>query len=134
VRAALPERSTTTLGVSSMPGRKDSRRKTGRVLSREERTAERAEETALEALVFGVPAVAASSDRDAIGHRESSAARARADARPGKRPRAVAAWEDEDDADVEVSLAGTNRLRKLREDEDDDIVDGEEYQKRLRSR
>jgi U3 small nucleolar RNA-associated protein 18 len=41
---------------------------------------------------------------------------------------------DEDDTKVAVSLAGSTRLRKLRHDEDDDVVDGVEYQKRLQTR
>ncbi|TVY23260.1 putative U3 small nucleolar RNA-associated protein [Lachnellula hyalina] len=42
------------------------------------------------------------------------------------------AWEDSDDERLAVSLAGNSRLRKLRVNEDEDIVSGREYTKRLR--
>lgn len=42
------------------------------------------------------------------------------------------AWEDSDDDRLVVSLAGTNRLRKLRMTEADDLVTGSEYSRRLR--
>lgn len=42
------------------------------------------------------------------------------------------AWEDSDDERVTVSLANTNRLRKLRYREGEDVVSGKEYIKRLR--
>lgn len=42
------------------------------------------------------------------------------------------AWEDSDDDRLAVSLAGNPRLRKLRVNEDEDIVSGREYTKRLR--
>jgi U3 small nucleolar RNA-associated protein 18 len=43
-----------------------------------------------------------------------------------------AAWEDSDDDRLAISLAGNTRLRKLRVNEDEDIVSGREYTKRLR--
>ncbi|KLJ09776.1 hypothetical protein EMPG_14809 [Blastomyces silverae] len=43
-----------------------------------------------------------------------------------------AAWEDSDDERITVSLAGNNRLRKLRLTEEDDVVTGSEYMRRLR--
>ncbi|PGH00815.1 U3 small nucleolar RNA-associated protein 18 [Blastomyces parvus] len=43
-----------------------------------------------------------------------------------------AAWEDSDDERITVSLAGNNRLRKLRLTEEDDVVTGSEYTRRLR--
>ncbi|KAL2389601.1 hypothetical protein RJ035_002078 [Blastomyces gilchristii] len=43
-----------------------------------------------------------------------------------------AAWEDSDDERITVSLAGNNRLRKLRLTEEDDVVTGSEYIRRLR--
>ncbi|KAK2740239.1 hypothetical protein FQN55_008965 [Onygenales sp. PD_40] len=43
-----------------------------------------------------------------------------------------AAWEDSDDDRINVSLAGNNRLRKLRVTEEDDLVSGTEYIRRLR--
>ncbi|KAG8421148.1 U3 snoRNP protein [Metarhizium acridum] len=46
----------------------------------------------------------------------------------GDRP----AWEDSDDDRLVISLAGTNRLRKLRMTEADDLVSGLEYSRRLR--
>ncbi|TVY41873.1 putative U3 small nucleolar RNA-associated protein [Lachnellula subtilissima] len=42
------------------------------------------------------------------------------------------AWEDSDDERLAVSLAGNSRLRKLRVNEDEDVVSGREYTKRLR--
>ncbi|KAF2800606.1 WD40 repeat-like protein [Melanomma pulvis-pyrius CBS 109.77] len=42
------------------------------------------------------------------------------------------AWEDSDDDKLVVSLASVPQLRKLREDEEDDMVNGEEYVRRLR--
>jgi U3 small nucleolar RNA-associated protein 18 len=42
------------------------------------------------------------------------------------------AWEDSDDDRLAISLAGNPRLRKLRVNEDEDIVSGREYTKRLR--
>ncbi|OAA48644.1 WD domain, G-beta repeat containing protein [Metarhizium rileyi] len=42
------------------------------------------------------------------------------------------AWEDSDDDRLMVSLAGANRLRKLRMTEADDLVSGSEYSRRLR--
>ncbi|TVY87998.1 putative U3 small nucleolar RNA-associated protein [Lachnellula willkommii] len=44
----------------------------------------------------------------------------------------AAAWEDSDDERLAVSLAGNSRLRKLRVNEEEDIVSGREYTKRLR--
>ncbi|CAO3607933.1 unnamed protein product [Cunninghamella blakesleeana] len=43
-----------------------------------------------------------------------------------------AAWKDDDDALLQVSLANVNRLRKLRKHEDEDIISGAEYERRLR--
>ncbi|KAF2735381.1 WD40 repeat-like protein [Polyplosphaeria fusca] len=42
------------------------------------------------------------------------------------------AWEDSDDERLVVSLASVPQLRKLRETEQDDMVDGREYVRRLR--
>lgn len=42
------------------------------------------------------------------------------------------AWEDSDDDRLVISLASVPRLRKLRETEQDDVVGGEEYIRRLR--
>jgi U3 small nucleolar RNA-associated protein 18 len=42
------------------------------------------------------------------------------------------AWEDSDDERLAVSLASVPQLRKLRETADDDMVDGNEYMRRLR--
>ncbi|KAF2201309.1 WD40 repeat-like protein [Delitschia confertaspora ATCC 74209] len=42
------------------------------------------------------------------------------------------AWEDSDDDRLVVSLASVPRLRKLRETEEDDVVSGKEYVRRLR--
>jgi U3 small nucleolar RNA-associated protein 18 len=53
----------------------------------------------------------------------------RAPAAAGKQ----AAWQDSDDEDVEVTVAAKSMLRKLREDEDEVVLRGKEYEKRLRS-
>lgn len=42
------------------------------------------------------------------------------------------AWEDSDDERLVVSLASVPQLRKLRETEEDDMVNGKEYARRLR--
>ena len=42
------------------------------------------------------------------------------------------AWADPDDATLEVSLASSSRLRKLRDAPEEDAVDGHEYERRLR--
>lgn len=42
------------------------------------------------------------------------------------------AWADSDDERLTVSLAGVKQLRKLRETEEDDLITGAEYAKRLR--
>lgn len=44
----------------------------------------------------------------------------------------TAAWIDSDDERITVSLAANTRLRKLRVDESEDIVNGREYTERLR--
>ncbi|KAI7886460.1 WD40 repeat-like protein [Lichtheimia hyalospora FSU 10163] len=43
------------------------------------------------------------------------------------------AWEDDDDRRLLVSLQSNTRLRKLRKDVDEDVVDGIEYERRLRA-
>ncbi|RCH94460.1 U3 small nucleolar RNA-associated protein 18 [Rhizopus stolonifer] len=43
-----------------------------------------------------------------------------------------AAWEDEDDKKLQISLKSANRTRKLRVDVDEDMVNGTEYTRRLR--
>ncbi|KAK2623929.1 hypothetical protein QTJ16_006563 [Diplocarpon rosae] len=43
-----------------------------------------------------------------------------------------AAWEDSEDERLTVSLAGNSRLRKLRLREDEDIISGSQYSRRLR--
>jgi U3 small nucleolar RNA-associated protein 18 len=42
------------------------------------------------------------------------------------------AWHDSDDERIQVSLASNNRLRKLRRTEDEDVINGKEYSRRLR--
>ncbi len=44
-----------------------------------------------------------------------------------------AAWHDSDDETLKVSLATEGRLRKLRRTEDEDLVSGKEYARRLRA-
>lgn len=46
--------------------------------------------------------------------------------------RKASAWEDPDDANLKVSLAKNTRLRKLRDAPSDDVVEGREYERRLR--
>ena len=46
----------------------------------------------------------------------------------GRKP----AWEDKDDFALQVSLVGTDRTKKLRETEDEDVVSGVEYEQKLR--
>ena len=43
-----------------------------------------------------------------------------------------AAWQDSDDERLMISLASNSRLRKLRVNESEDVVNGKEYTKRLR--
>ncbi|KAF2878086.1 WD40-repeat-containing domain protein [Massariosphaeria phaeospora] len=43
------------------------------------------------------------------------------------------AWEDSDDERLVFSLASVSQLRKLRETEEDDVVNGKEYVRRLRT-
>ena len=47
-------------------------------------------------------------------------------------PQREPTWMDSDDDRITVSLANNTRLRKLRETEEDDVVDGREYIRRLR--
>jgi U3 small nucleolar RNA-associated protein 18 len=42
------------------------------------------------------------------------------------------AWQDSDDDRLAVSLASNNRLRKLRRTEEEDVINGREYTRRLR--
>lgn len=42
------------------------------------------------------------------------------------------AWEDSDDERILVSLGSEARLRKLRRTEEEDIINGKEYTRRLR--
>jgi len=42
------------------------------------------------------------------------------------------AWQDSDDERLLVSLASNNRLRKLRRTEEEDVINGREYARRLR--
>jgi U3 small nucleolar RNA-associated protein 18 len=42
------------------------------------------------------------------------------------------AWVDPDDAELKVSLASDNRLRKLRDAPDEDVITGKDYELRLR--
>jgi U3 small nucleolar RNA-associated protein 18 len=42
------------------------------------------------------------------------------------------AWQDEDDKRLKISLTASNITKKLRVDEDEDIIDGVEYTRRLR--
>ncbi|CAI2168790.1 11953_t:CDS:10 [Funneliformis geosporum] len=42
-------------------------------------------------------------------------------------------WQDSDDENVTVSLKSKNMLKKLRRTEDDDLISGDQYEKRLRN-
>jgi U3 small nucleolar RNA-associated protein 18 len=46
--------------------------------------------------------------------------------------RKAPAWTDPDDASLEISLASSTRLRKLRDAPEEDAVKGPEYERRLR--
>ncbi|KAI0307447.1 WD40-repeat-containing domain protein [Multifurca ochricompacta] len=46
--------------------------------------------------------------------------------------RKAPAWVDPDDASLEVSLSSSTRLRKLRDAPDEDVINGREYERRLR--
>jgi U3 small nucleolar RNA-associated protein 18 len=41
-------------------------------------------------------------------------------------------WHDEDDDELEVDIAGQDRLRKLRKKEGETVIDGKDYQERLK--
>jgi hypothetical protein len=47
--------------------------------------------------------------------------------------RPKAAWQDSDDEDVEITVAVKSMLRKLRENEDEVVLTGKEYEQRLRN-
>lgn len=51
---------------------------------------------------------------------------------PPSKPRKPPAWDDPDDTTLRVSLATDKRLRKLRDDPEEDTVGGHEYERRLR--
>ena len=44
------------------------------------------------------------------------------------------AWQDEDDQEIEINMLDTHRNRKLRENEQEEVLVGSAYEKRLRSR
>lgn len=52
------------------------------------------------------------------------------DRQPNHRRQAV--WHDPDDAAISVEVAGKNRLRKLRQHEEEQVLSGREYEQRLR--
>ena len=49
-----------------------------------------------------------------------------------RKSKKVSAWVDPDDAELKVSLATDNRLRKLRDAPDEDVITGKDYELRLR--
>ncbi|KAF8272408.1 WD40-repeat-containing domain protein, partial [Lactarius quietus] len=51
---------------------------------------------------------------------------------PNPKSRKATAWTDPDDASLEVSLASSARLRKLRDAPEEDAINGREYERRLR--
>ena len=51
---------------------------------------------------------------------------------PNHKSRKAPAWTDPDDASLEVSLASSTRLRKLRDAPEEDAINGREYERRLR--
>ncbi|KAH9982109.1 WD40-repeat-containing domain protein [Lactifluus volemus] len=69
---------------------------------------------------------------DSDGH-EPEALRASSPSVPHlPKSRKAPAWTDPDDASLEVSLASSARLRKLRDAPDEDTIGGREYERRLR--
>ncbi|KAF2572201.1 hypothetical protein F2Q70_00006176 [Brassica cretica] len=44
-----------------------------------------------------------------------------------------AAWEDEEEKEININIASVNRLRKLRKEEDEGLISGSEYIARLRA-
>ncbi|KAF3500868.1 hypothetical protein F2Q69_00044900 [Brassica cretica] len=44
-----------------------------------------------------------------------------------------AAWEDEEEQEININIASVNRLRKLRKEEDEGLISGSEYIARLRA-
>ena len=44
-----------------------------------------------------------------------------------------AVWEDDEEAKANVNIAKVNRLRKLRKEEDENLISGSEYVSRLRA-
>ena len=51
---------------------------------------------------------------------------------PNPKSRKASAWTDPDDVSLEVSLASSARLRKLRDAPEEDAINGREYERRLR--
>ena len=69
--------------------------------------------------------------RGADGHK-AEALRASPSASQLPKSRKAPAWTDPDDASLEVSLASSARLRKLRDAPEEDEIGGREYERRLR--
>lgn len=54
------------------------------------------------------------------------------DSRNLNQKRVQAAWQDDDDKDIQVDISGVSRLRKLRKNAEETKISGEEYQDRLK--
>ncbi|KAK4193330.1 WD40-repeat-containing domain protein [Podospora australis] len=78
-----------------------------------------------DSMLFAIDTAPAPKDEDA---EEGSWLKSAATKPAGDPP----AWEDSDDERLTVSLAGASRLRKLRNFEGEDVVNGTEYSERLR--
>jgi len=71
-------------------------------------------------------------DVPTVHHSDDDTAEEEKDKKEGVEKKSKAAWEDSDDERVVVSLADNPRLRKLRVTEDENLISGKDYQKRLR--
>ena len=71
--------------------------------------------------------------RQAAGAAAQAAPRTGGGARASQQAAPQPAWEDEDDAEVEVAVAASSRLRKLRRSEDEAALAGGAYVERLRA-
>jgi U3 small nucleolar RNA-associated protein 18 len=69
---------------------------------------------------------------DSDGHEPEQVLRAPPSTSHLPKSRKAPAWTDPDDASLEVSLASSARLRKLRDAPDEDTIGGREYERRLR--
>jgi U3 small nucleolar RNA-associated protein 18 len=71
-------------------------------------------------------------DVPTVHHSDDGSGEEEKDNKKETEKKSKAAWEDSDDERVVVSLADNPRLRKLRVTEDENLISGKDYQKRLR--